>query len=369
MFKQLFVNFTILLSAVSLTAQALREREFSTSSSLSRKLLFGAWGGLVGITLMLFSIQVTPTVIVDFRNIAALWSAIYGGPIAALVTCFIIGSFRVFNFGITTSSIIGFITIMLMGIGYSFICHFTTKITKRYILCTIFNLVLSYIAFSVIITDKVILKSTFLSYLLGIVIVSYFLYLLVEYHRRINLIYRKYKAESQEDFLTGLNNVRVFDKELNTAIQEAKMSGEIISLLFLDIDHFKNINDNYGHIEGDLVLKELGNLLHKTCRDRDIVSRNGGEEFSVILRNCSLKEALEVSERLKREIQKRPFKLSGNQVINITVSIGIASYPETTKDIDKLTEQADNALYEAKRAGRNKVAVIDNNDFPYTLHS
>jgi diguanylate cyclase len=124
----------------------------------------------------------------------------------------------------------------------------------------------------------------------------------------------------------------------------------------LDIDHFKKINDQYGHTAGDEILKQLTELLHSTCRIFDIISRNGGEEFSVILQDTPLSHAKEVAERIRIAVESFDFKID-NQIINLTISIGCSSYPENTQNPDELISLADKALYQAKESGRNKVIV------------
>ncbi|HEY9161074.1 MAG TPA: GGDEF domain-containing protein [Methylomusa anaerophila] len=165
------------------------------------------------------------------------------------------------------------------------------------------------------------------------------------------------KDDAKKDFLTGLNNVRQFDTLLNKAINEANERNENLSFLFIDVDFFKKVNDTYGHTEGDLVLKQLGDIIKNTCRSFDIVSRNGGEEFSAILLDCPLDRAVKVAERVRNNIEHHGFILSTGQEIKMTVSIGVSSYPEDTLDADKLVEYSDIALYNAKREGRNNVST------------
>jgi diguanylate cyclase len=104
-------------------------------------------------------------------------------------------------------------------------------------------------------------------------------------------------------------------------------------------------------------LKQLANILVENCRSFDTVSRNGGEEFSAILLDCPNSQALRIAERIRLNVNSAPFILSSSIKISITVSIGVASYPETTDDLEKLLESADIALYTAKRTGRNKVCT------------
>ncbi|WP_278280578.1 GGDEF domain-containing protein [Tepidibacter formicigenes] len=166
-----------------------------------------------------------------------------------------------------------------------------------------------------------------------------------------------FKEQSIKDFLTGLNNVREFDLVLNKLINKVKEDKEKLSILIIDIDYFKKVNDTHGHQNGNLVLQELGRILCRSCRTGDIISRIGGEEFSILLPNCSYYQALEVGERIRRDIQNHKFILLDNANINVTVSIGVATYPDTVGNLDELVMKADEALYKAKQTGRNKVCA------------
>lgn len=130
----------------------------------------------------------------------------------------------------------------------------------------------------------------------------------------------------------------------------------------IDIDFFKKVNDTYGHAEGDAVLRELGKILLKSCRSYDIVSRNGGEEFTILLLDCPEIQALQIAERVRYSVETHPFIMTNETQINITVSIGVSSYPEATNKIEKLLELADETLYIAKRTGRNKVCSSNTTD-------
>jgi len=163
------------------------------------------------------------------------------------------------------------------------------------------------------------------------------------------------EQESTLDFLTGLNNVRQFDNALNEAFLNVKNKNERLSILIIDIDFFKKVNDTYGHLAGDSVLQQLGIVLSSSCRSFDIVSRIGGEEFSVILPDCPMEQAIEVAERLRLAVEMNKFIISNETKINITISIGTATYPDNVNNLENLINTADTALYSAKRSGRNKV--------------
>ena len=156
------------------------------------------------------------------------------------------------------------------------------------------------------------------------------------------------------DSLTGLYNRGDFDKKLQEELNRALRYERSVSLLMLDIDFFKNVNDTYGHQAGDEVLKSIATIISISIRNSDYAARYGGEEFTVILPETNTTEAIALAERIKNAVEKNEFKLSDNTTINLTISIGVAS---STKGISPecLIEVSDNALYKAKENGRNRV--------------
>lgn len=163
------------------------------------------------------------------------------------------------------------------------------------------------------------------------------------------------------DGLTGLYNHRTFYNILNDRIKHANRYNHAVSLLMLDIDHFKGVNDTYGHQAGDAILRSLSDRLMKRVRSTDSISRYGGEEIMVILPETNLQYAQEMAEDLRLLIEKETFDIGNDQSINITVSIGVATYPEHAKEIPTLISYVDTALYHAKESGRNQVCVYQKN--------
>lgn len=361
MIEDLFLNAVIIIAFITIENQLfLKENRINSNSSLGLKTIFAVLNGILGNILMRYSVNVAPTVIVDFRNVAIILSTIFGGFIPAIISSIIIGLFRIIYFGITTSSIIAFIVAIIIGIASPLIINKTKILRNKWLNTTLFSNVIVSIAFFILIENQLYLIKILFSYWIATFIVSFILYKYTEYIIASNNLWKKYKLESKKDFLTGLNNVREFDKIFNSVSTRAIEKGEQLSLLFIDIDFFKKVNDTYGHAEGDIVLKELGEILLNTCREFDIVSRNGGEEFSVMLMDCPPQKAVNIAERIRKAVENHSFVLSTGKIINITVSIGVANYPETTDDINKIKEEADSALYKAKKTGRNKVVLQEN---------
>lgn len=311
--------------------------------------------GLMGFALMVFSIKLPSNLIVDFRNLTIFLSAISGGWVSAALTTLVLSFFRILFYGINTGSIAAIIVFLLNFIIFCIIGRLRIKNSLKWLFSIGISELVTYLAFTILISDEKLLYEIALSYSISISIVSFLLYHYLGYMEALTESFRKYKRESKKDFLTGLNNVRQFDNLYNDIVRNIAAEGGIMSLLFIDIDFFKKVNDTYGHKEGDIILIKLGEVLLTACRGVDIVSRNGGEEFSVILVNCPPAKAVEIAERIRKMVESTLMELSNKTKINITISIGVASYPDPISDINMLTEKADMALYEAKRTGRNKV--------------
>jgi diguanylate cyclase (GGDEF)-like protein len=155
------------------------------------------------------------------------------------------------------------------------------------------------------------------------------------------------------DFLTKLYNRRKFNSFLEYEISKSnRYKEEIFSLLLVDIDYFKNVNDNYGHLVGDNVLQEVSKILTICSRDSDIVARWGGEEFILMLPQTNIEQAFFVAEKLRATIEKHKF----DDVKHITCSIGVAQFHKN-EDKETLFKRVDAALYKAKNSGRNRVEL------------
>ncbi len=159
---------------------------------------------------------------------------------------------------------------------------------------------------------------------------------------------------SMTDELTGLYNRRALFEISEREIERSRRFGHTFSLLLMDIDYFKGINDEHGHVTGDEVLQILSEHLRQSLREMDIITRHGGDEFVVILPETSLEKAFEVAERFCNKVAEAPFETQ-HGLIKITVSIGVTEAPPDSESLDKLLEQADLALYLAKEKGRNRV--------------
>jgi two-component system cell cycle response regulator len=159
------------------------------------------------------------------------------------------------------------------------------------------------------------------------------------------------------DALTGLHNRRYMESHLNKLVEQAQTRGRQLSVLVMDIDFFKSINDTYGHDAGDDVLREFALRVRKSTRGIDLACRMGGEEFVVVMPETDLAVAGTVAERLRRKIASEPFRIGQGKDIDVTVSVGIASFEGAGDTAANLIRRADQALYRAKRDGRNRVVA------------
>ncbi len=164
------------------------------------------------------------------------------------------------------------------------------------------------------------------------------------------------------DALTGINNRRQFEIRLKQEIATAKRQNSSLCAIMMDIDHFKSVNDTYGHAVGDLVLKNVSKIIQKEIREYDIASRYGGEEFSIILPYTEKEEAAKVAQRLRAAVEKKKidisdFNIEGVDEISVTISLGVNEFDRAEEDPSVLYKNADKALYTAKETGRNKVVI------------
>jgi diguanylate cyclase (GGDEF)-like protein len=169
-------------------------------------------------------------------------------------------------------------------------------------------------------------------------------------------LYDRLERDATTDSLTGLANRRSFRHTLANEVDRAERYGHRLSLLLLDIDHFKTVNDSFGHAAGDQALRRVGKVILAQIRRIDFPARCGGEEFAVIMPHTEKGFASGVAERLRHAFEVARL-LEHDRERRVTVSIGVASFPEDASDMDTLIEAADNALYRAKGAGRNRVVV------------
>jgi diguanylate cyclase (GGDEF)-like protein len=170
---------------------------------------------------------------------------------------------------------------------------------------------------------------------------------------------QKLESQSIRDSMTGLFNRSFMEIALEREMNRAGRQGKQIAVMMLDIDHFKQFNDTFGHEAGDVVLREVAETTRLGVRGEDIVCRYGGEEFVIILPEITTRAAMERAELLRRMVSDLALRYRGQPLRQVTISIGVAIYPDSSEIPDDLLRNADHAMYAAKHKGRNRVAVAD----------
>ena len=167
------------------------------------------------------------------------------------------------------------------------------------------------------------------------------------------------KQESITDALTGLRNRRYFDQRISEEVALSTRYKLPLTLMLIDVDHFKKINDTYGHTVGDEVLQTLSKIIQNVVRDSDIVARYGGEEIVIITPNTTKEEAAILAERLREKVEQTKVATiaTTQEVVQVTISIGLCSLSPIITDKEALLEESDQSLYLAKKHGRNRVVV------------
>ena len=356
MLNDLFINTLILIAFTFVGGNVIKEMPKSLTDKPYMKIVLGIAGGLLGCLMIYYKIQVPGTSVrLDLRALVFLMINYVSAGIPILVTGVIISIYRIVTGGIDESSMVAVIDILLFLTTF-YLINKKVKMPWKNWLCKLLA-ILGILFLSIVFLlrekeDAYIVAISFVGVHLAAGTLQFFL---LEYVRRSHELLRMYKESATKDYLTGLNNTRSFDKLLNSSFQNTLEKNERLSCLMIDIDHFKKVNDTYGHAVGDIVLKGLADILNKSCRNFDIIGRVGGEEFCVLLPDCSEERSFQIASRIKENVKKHQFDIGEDRFIQVTVSIGLATYPDKVEVLDELMKQADNALYKAKHEGRNRV--------------
>lgn len=230
----------------------------------------------------------------------------------------------------STSTVFAVLSTVLFGIAYLFISYYIMALKNIWI-PVVLPIISIMIAFALSYLAKYIIKSRDFEY--------------------------QYKLATV-DGLTELYNHRYFQDTLKNQIEISKRYNKPFSLIIIDIDFFKKFNDTYGHQAGDAVLRQVAQTLKKNSRTTDYVCRYGGEEMSIILPNTTAEEALFNANRICKAVAERTFQLSPTQTGNVTISVGVATFPNNADSAQSLIEHADKGLYYAKEHGRNQVCQL-----------
>lgn len=356
MFQSLINNFTMLTTFLFFgnlaRSKYLDSRE---DAKVLNEWIMGVALGLLGVVLMYFSFPINDKWITDFRQLPILIAACLCGFGGGSITAIIIVCYRLFFFHsdmmVSILALLNVIITLVVGVVFLHRLQFKLRNWIAALLITMFFVSVSFHIASVDFTFKTIVIFNAVFMVCGLFTRS-----MLQYLKRTDDYLWLMQEHAERDFLTGLYNSRAFDAVMQKTIETTSTEQCKFSVLMLDIDHFKYVNDTYGHPAGDAVLATLADILKKQFRSEDHVARKGGEEFIVIVNRHNSTEVQAIAEQLRHNVEKYKFILQGNGTIHITISIGIASYPEV--ESDKLIDTADQALYLAKQSGRNRVCLF-----------
>ncbi len=312
--------------------------------------------GLLGLGLMIFNVNAPGGFHLDLRVLAIISAVYMSGRLAGAISLIIllIGRFVLLDISNTAGLYAGIAMLILAFVlsGALFDGKHNHS-WKRWAIVVGSSMILPGLPVYMTYDGNIMLP--FLLVMFVYTLGGLFTYLLLTYLSRSNRSIYLLKESASRDYLTGLHNPRAFEAIFEQKVLHATRTGEPFALLMLDIDHFKSVNDTYGHSAGDAVLAGMGELLHHFVRSSDDCARKGGEEFVVLLHCCSYNQARQAGERLRQQIEQHVFLLPDGQQLRITASIGVSVFPD--RSAEELLDEADQALYRAKHEGRNRVCA------------
>lgn len=348
MLRDLFVNTTIILSFIFVGGQLLRDKPLKSIFSFWQKCLIGIFTGILGILLMHFGVHIED-IMLDLRYLAVILAIIVGGPIASSITVIMILITRIVFTEYSLASELACYTIVLSGIGVIFIARMQISIMLKLVWLHVYCLSILVVPMYILFNDI----SVVVLYLISSITTGYITFVSANYVLQSNELFQTMKQYATIDALTGLRNVRQFDLEMNHHIGNKHMENDSLCLLLIDIDHFKYVNDTYGHPAGDEVLKQVGRIFREISIFPDLVFRKGGEEFALLIPKKGLAYGVHMGEEIRKAVEKHSFQLLDGRKIKITVSVGISVYEQSP---EQFIQAADDALYYSKRNGRNQVS-------------
>lgn len=354
----LFTNFCIFVTFLYLSG--LLSKKYVTgvvTPSINVKINAGLLFGIYGIILMYYSFPIDPRFFADLRHLAIVVIASYLGWLPSLIAGVLIALGRLILFGLSASSAIAGAGMLLIGIICGTLSRTHWNRLSKMLLMSVLSMLVLLCIMWMNIPDHRKVYTIFTQHLIISMLATVVIYMLTEYINTSNQLFLQLKKNAETDYLTSLHNLRQFEQLLSERFLEAQHFSERLGVLVVDIDHFKKINDTYGHAAGDAVLQQLSKVMREHSRSFDEVSRNGGEEFSVLVPEATIDETAAIAERIRAAVADHIFVLEDGTKIRITVSIGVAVHPDTirSKNAKELLQQADRELYRAKDSGRNRV--------------
>ncbi|WP_335872776.1 GGDEF domain-containing protein [Bacillus sp. 2205SS5-2] len=358
MLQIFFLKICVIIFFIFVAGAMMRNQKMKKNGRISW--LVGGIAGLVGWELVQLSALFDQTSITDLRHLIVVILATYFGPTAPVLGAVLLATGNIVFFSLNMATLWWSGMILFLGLVFALLSKWKINRIWKFTLFCILSESVIILSFLWSPEFSSVSFSLFLARFAFFIIAGILFFLIAEYIKRNNDLYHVKIIESITDHLTGLQNRRSLDEEISritTSINQGDAT--IYSVLLFDIDHFKKLNDSYGHICGDGVLIQLSQLVNEYTEDMQNASlfRYGGEEFCLIVEECYHKEVIALAENIRKIVESTKFQLTPLTSISISISIGVASYPESMDEVDGVIQKADEHLYVAKGQGRN--CVVD----------
>lgn len=352
MLYTLLANFA-LLTAFIYFGYMIRSRFLSKQQNTPwTRTLLGLMLGLFGVVLMYYNFPIGTQTVADFRQLPILIAVYAGGGISGGISTLIIAVYRLFFLhGFSFHSIVGAINVLITLLIALLFLRVRKLSLKRWMPALLLSAANTMVIFLLVlnINSWVEIGANTLLF----IVAGLFTYSMLQHLREANESLKMMREAATRDYLTSLHNSRAFEAMMAQKITSSNRNGTPFTLLFVDIDFFKQVNDSYGHPAGDAILLQFADVLRDTFRPGDHIFRKGGEEFVILVDQCDAEQIEKIGERLRQNVASHLFCLPGGGELMLTISAGSATYPNVHQE--ELIGKADQALYEAKKTGRNRL--------------
>ncbi|MCM3700057.1 diguanylate cyclase [Paenibacillus macerans] len=352
MLHTLLANFA-LLTAFIYFGYMTRSRFLSKQQNTPwTRMLLGLMLGLFGVVLMYYNFPIGTQTVADFRQLPILIAVYAGGGISGGISTLIIAVYRLFFLhGFSSHSIVGAANVLITLLIALLFLRVRKLSLKRWMPALLLSAANTMVIFLLVLNINSWVE--IITYTLLFIVAGLFTYSMLQHLREANESLKMMREAATRDYLTSLHNSRAFEAMMAQKITSSNRNGTPFTLLFVDIDFFKQVNDSYGHPAGDAILLQFADVLRDTFRPGDHIFRKGGEEFVILVDQCDAEQIEKIGERLRQNVASHLFRLPGGGEIKLTISAGSATYPNVHQE--ELISKADQALYEAKKTGRNRL--------------
>lgn len=352
MLHSLFNNFTLLTTVIFFGYMIKHKIPDRLEKALCVRILLGSSLGLLGVLLMYYNFPISGHAVADFRQLPILISVYMGGGISGVITTVFIAIYRLlFLYGFGMHSVIAAMNAPVTFLIGLLLLRGRKTTTERLVLALALSATSTVIVISIL-SNGLPFKEIGLYFPL-LICAGIFTFSMLRYLRNKDDSIRIMREAANRDFLTSLYNSRAFEVKMEQKIAAAQRDKIPFTLLIVDIDHFKQVNDRHGHPAGDAVLLQIADVMRETFRPSDHIARKGGEEFVILVDHCDAEQIKVIAERLRSNVDNHVFTLPDGDELRLTISAGSATYPNVHEE--ELIVKADQALYQAKAAGRNRV--------------